>query len=371
MSSLVRRCRPRLVVLAAGLACLLSACGGGDAKAPQAAASAPAGGGKAALTVSTTRPTAVDWPHTLTANGSVAAWQEAVVGPELGGLRITEVRVNVGDKVRKGQVLARLAGESVAADAAAARAGVAEAEATLVEAQANLERTRQLREAGMASAQQLVQGETAVGTAEARLQAQRARQRAEAVRLAQTTVVAPDDGVISARSATVGSIAQGELFRLIRGGRLEWRAEVTEVEMQRLKPGMSARLVLPGGGEIAGRVRVLAPTVDPQTRIGLVYVDLPEGSPARAGMFARGRFETGSTQALSLPQSAVMLRDGFSYVLVLQPDSRVRLLKVATGRRVGDRVEIASGLTADAQVVVSGGAFLADGDRVRVAPAAR
>ena len=168
------------------------------------------------------------------------------------------------------------------------------------------------------------------------------------MRLAQTRVLAPDDGIISARAATVGSLTQPgqELFRLIRGGRLEWRAEVTEAELSRLAPGSTATLIMPNGTQVRGRVRMVAPTVDPQTRNGLVYVDLPPDAPAaavRAGMFARGEFELGQAPALTLPQSAVLLREGFAYVFRLDGDSRVVQTKVGVGRRAGDRIEITDG----------------------------
>jgi len=116
-------------------------------------------------------------------------------------------------------------------------------------------------------------------------------------------------------------------------------------------------------------VRMVAPTVDPQTRNGLVYVDLPSPGNARAGMFARGDFEIGSGSGLTLPQSAVLLRDGFSYVLKVGPDSKITQVKVGVGRRVGDRIEITSGVDAAARVVAAGGGFLGDGDIVRVVDA--
>jgi RND family efflux transporter MFP subunit len=186
-------------------------------------------------------------------------------------------------------------------------------------------------------------------------------------------VLAPDNGVISARLATVGQTPQAgqELFRLIRDGRLEWRAEVTATELARIRPGMAVSLV-PAGPDtqrIEGKVRMVAPTVDPQTRNAIVYVDLPQPGAARAGMFARGEFELGRGSALTLPQSAVVMREGFSYVYRIQPDNRVAQVKVDTGRRVGDRVEITGGLEPDARVVASGAAFLADGDLVRIVEA--
>ena len=327
---------------------------------------------KPALTVTTTTPLSETLPQRLAANGNIAAWQEASVGTEANGLRLVEVRVNVGDDVKRGQVLATFASATVEADAAQIRAAVAEAEAALAEAAANAQRARDLAASGALSKQQIEQYLTAERTAQARLEAQRAAATAQQLRLAQTRVVAPDDGVISARSATVGAVlpAGQELFRLIRRGRLEWRAEVPADDLARLKPGLPATLHLPGGAAVAGKLRMLAPTIDAQTRNGIAYVDLAAAPAARAGMFARGEFELGSTPALTLPQSAVQLRDGFSYVLRVGADSKVTQTKVATGRRIGERIEITGGLDAAARVVAAGGGFLVDGDTVRIAEAA-
>jgi RND family efflux transporter MFP subunit len=184
-------------------------------------------------------------------------------------------------------------------------------------------------------------------------------------------VLAPDAGIISARNASVGQVvANGaELFRLIRQGRLEWRAEVPSSDLAQIRPGTRVTVTPAGGEPIGGLVRTVAPTVDPQTRNGIVYVDLPTPGSARAGMFGRGEFETGSSSALTLPQSAVQLRDGFSYVFKVGPDNKVTQAKIDVGRRVGDRIEVTGGLAADARVVATGGGFLAEGDTVRIVDA--
>lgn len=326
-----------------------------------------------ALSVVAITPRAEDWARVLAANGNIAPWQEAIIGAEVGGHRIMEVRVNVGDAVKRGDVLARISPDTLAAELAQSRAAAAEAEATLAEARANAERARQIEHTGAYSAQQIAQFVTAAETARARLNAARAKVQADELRLAHTRVLAPDDGVISARVATVGQTPQAgqELFRLIRDGRLEWRAEVTATELARIRPGMTVALVPagPDAQRIEGKVRMVAPTVDPQTRNAIVYVDLPKPGGARAGMFARGEFELGRGTALTLPQSAVVMREGFSYVYRIQADNRVSQVKVSTGRRVGDRVEITDGLEPEARVVASGAAFLADGDLVRIVEA--
>jgi RND family efflux transporter MFP subunit len=247
---------------------------------------------------------------------------------------------------------------------------VAEAEANLAEAAANAQRARELQGSGALSAQQVAQLLTAERTAQARLEAVKAAQQVQQLRLQQAQVLAPDSGVISARSATVGAVVPAgmELFRLIRQGRLEWRGEVAATELAQIARGQKVTLGATGAGApVVGTVRQVAPTVDAATRNALVYVDLPDtGGRLKAGMFARGEFATGSSTALTLPQTAVLLRDGFSYVFVLGADNRVAQRKVATGRRSGERIEILQGLDEQARVVASGGGFLADGDTVRV-----
>ena len=329
-----------------------------------------------ALTVTTVRPQRVSMPVKLAANGNIAAWQEAIVGAEANGLRLTQVNVNVGDRVSKGQVLATLASDTLRAEVAQSRASLAEAEAAAADAANNAQRARTLQGTGALSASQINQYLTAEKTAQARAQAARALVQAQQARLGQTEVVAPDSGIISVRAATVGAVVNGgtELFRLIRQGRLEWRAEVTSSELGRITTGTTAQVTAANGARLSGRVRMIGPTVDPQTRSALVYVDvapLPgNAGQAKAGMFARGEFDLGATPALTVPQAAVAIRDGFSYAYRVEPDGRVSQLKVQTGRLAGDQVEIVGGLTPDARIVATGAGFLNDGDLVRVADAA-
>ena len=328
-----------------------------------------------ALTVSVAKPETSELTVTLSANGNVAAWQEAVVGSESNGLRLAEVRVNVGDVVKKGQLLAVFSPETVNADVAQARASLAEAKATAADAAGNAARARTLAQTGALSQQQINQYQTTEQTAKARVEAAEAVLAAQQVRGRNTRVLAPDDGVISARSATVGSVvaAGTELFRLIRQGRLEWRAEVTSAEIARIALGTPVFVVGASGAQVQGKVRSIAPTVDPQTRAALVYVDLPpvqQNTGIKAGMFARGDFELGRSSAPTVPQSAIVPRDGFNNLFLLKDDNRVSQLKVQTGRRVGDRVEITSALPQGARMVVQGAGFLNDGDLVKVVDAA-
>lgn len=341
----------------------------GEHDTPPAAAAAAAAAGQPALTVAVTTLQSATFPTRISANGNIGAWQEASIGSEADGLRLVEVTVNVGDRVTRGQLLARFAAETVEAELAYSRATAAEAQETLVEATANGERARVLQQSGALSAQLIQQYLSAERTAQARLDAAKAMLRTQQLRLAQTQVLAPDDGVISARAATLGAVlpAGQELFRLIRGGRIEWRAEVAAAELDRLQPGQRARITTAGGDTLEGRVRILSPMIDTQTRNGLVYVDLPASDAVRAGMFVRGEFDLGDRQVQALPQSALQVRDGFSYVLRVGADLRVIQSKVTAGHRLGDQVEILDGLGTDDRVVAFGTAFLGDGDLVRVA----
>ncbi|CAK0770106.1 RND transporter [Gammaproteobacteria bacterium] len=323
---------------------------------------------KAALTVTTTLPSLVEWPTLLTANGDIHAWREAIVSSEANGLRISEVLVDVGDHVHKGQELIRLQSDTVVAEYDQTRASLAEMEATLAEARANAERARQLEVRGALSAQQITQYLTGEQTAKARVEVLKARMKSDQLRLAQTHVLAPDEGTITTRTATLGTVTQPgqELFRLICRDRLEWRAELPAADLVRVKHGMKVRVTTASKGEVTGQVRLIAPTLDPRTRTGLVYVDLNNYGDARMGMFARGEIEIGLATALVLPQSAVMSRDGFSYVYRVGPDNRIIQTKVALGQRVGERIAILKGLDASAPVVSSGVGFLSDGDLVRL-----
>ncbi len=341
-----------------------------DANAPKTSASP-----KAAMTITTAKPSQSALPLRLAANGNIAAWQEASVGSESGGLKLLEVRANVGDVVQRDHVLAVFAAESVQADLALARANLAEAQAQAADAAANAERARSLQPSGALSAQQISQYSTADLSAKARVQSAQAAVQQQELRLKHCQVLAPDSGVISARSATVGAVLSPgvELFRLIRQSRLEWRAEVTASELGRIKVGTPVQVTSASGSTVSGKVRMVAPTVDAQTRNALVYVDLavtPANASVKAGMFARGEFALGSSGALTVPQQAVVVRDGFNYVFTVGKDNKVAQQKVEAGRRVGEQVEILKGLGADATIAVAGAGFLNDGDTVRMAPAA-
>lgn len=321
--------------------------------------------------VTTEAPQRQRLPIRLPTDGEISAWQEASLGAESNGLKVAEVLVDVGETVKQGQVLARFAGETVAAELSQARAALNEAETAAAEAKANARRASSLARSGALSQQQIDQYQTADRTAQARLRSARAALSARLQQYRYTELLAPDDGLISARTATVGSVpgVGTELFRLIRQGRLEWRAEVGADELLAIQPGTRAELHRRGAPALPLTVRAVSPSVDPKTRTALVYLDVPAAAGVRAGMFAQGAFVLGESEAMTVPAESVVPRDGFNFVYRLNADGHVQGVKVTTGRRVDDRVEVVpadgSALDADSRVVVKGAGFLADGDRVK------
>ena len=330
-----------------------------------------AGEGKAALTVSLVSPISTTWPERFAVSGDVSAWQESVIGAEVGGLKLEEVLVNIGDTVRKGQVLARFSEETTRADLAQTEASVAEAEANLAFYRDQAERARRLSGTGTVSREQELQYDANEQTGAAKLASAKAQLMNQQLKLRYTQVLAPDDGLISSRTATVGAVLStgAELFRLIRQSRLEWRAEVPAERLARMSPGLEVSLQPAGAPAVVGRIRQISPVVSSATRTGLVYVDLPEPGRLKAGMYVSGQITFGDTPALHVPESVIVYRDGYQYAMKVDTARRIHQLKVTVGRRQGSQVEILSGVAPGDELVASGGSFLNENDRVLVVAA--
>ena len=336
---------------------LLTACG--ESPAP---ATIPS------LTVETVSPGVREIAREITASGAIAAWEEVSVGVELSGLRVSEVGVEVGDAVRRGDVLLRLDARTLEAQAAQSAASVAQAEANADVAARRAKRTGELAVGRFVSQQDAEQAAAEATSAQAQLRTARAADDAAQVQLGFTVVRAPHDGVISARAVQPGQVAAagGELLRLIRDGRLEWRAELAEADLIRVAAGTPVRLTGPANATIEGHVRQVSPALDPQRRTGTVYADLPQSGALRAGMFAAGRLVLGEARALTVPLEAVVRRDGRAYVFVVDVQNRARERRIETGTEAGSAIEVRSGLKTGERVVARGAGFLGDGDLVRV-----
>ena len=314
-------------------------------------------------------------PVRLAADGEVVAWQEASVASESNSLTLSEVLVNVGDRVKKGQVLARFNGRTVAEDVTQAKAALAEAKAGAMEARANARRARRLRGTDTISEQQIEQYVSADRTARAKVRSAAAALASKRQNWQNVELRAPDDGVISARDATEGSVpaAGTELFKLIRQGRLEWQAELGSEEVMRVRPGNRVEVYTADGEPVEAKMRARAPSENTKKRTTLVYVDVADSPGLWAGMFAHGSFDLGESPALTVPMEALVPSDGFMYVYRLKEDDHVERIRVTAGRQEGNRIEITpvgnAKLTEADRVVVEGAAFLTDDDLVKVAGA--
>jgi len=338
-----------------------------DSKQPTAIASKTVPPG--ARPVSVLHPKIETWPERLEASGNIMPWHESHISTEVGGLRLASVLVSEGDLVKKGQVLARFDTATVETDQDVATAQRVEAEAVLAQAVATLERANRLAPSGGVSRQELTLYETQKNTAEARLNAARAQVKRQQIKIELATVNAPDDGLISSSSAQEGSIVQAgsELFRLIRQGRLEWRAEVRGEMLHKLSAGQEIMVRSPQGGEVKGRVRRVSPTVDIATRNGLVYVDLPQGTDLKAGLYVSGSIALGKSKALVIPASAILRQGNLTQVFKVDAEGRIEAGEVKTGRSRDDQVEILAGLDEDTQIVAKDTKGLKNGDLVKIA----
>lgn len=347
------------------LTSLVAACGG----SPEVPAPTPS------LVVTTVSPVSQQMERTIAVSGSVAAWQEMFLGVELTGIRVAEVLVEVGDNVRAGQPLLRLDTRTLEVQARQADASVAQARASLELARANADRGATLVKEGLISSSNADELRATLTSAEAQLSTAEADREAARLRLGFATLRAPDDGIISARSVQPGQIVSSgtDLLRLIRQGRIEWRAELTEADLTHVKIGTPVELTSPSGERIKGQVRAVSPSVDPETRMGMLYADLPVPGDLRSGMFAQGQILLGTATASVLPRESVIFRDGYPYVFVARAGDKpgdgatfnVEQRRITVGGQRGEFTEVQSGLKADERIVVRGAGFLSDGDLVR------
>lgn len=322
-----------------------------------------------ALTVRTAAVRLNPVQRVVVGDGSVVPWQELSVGVEAGGLRVAEVRVEEGDRVRQGDVLAQLADAVPAAQAAQAQASVREAEAAAQIAQSDFRRSVELMRGDNVARQTLEQRQAEAAQSAARLAAAQARRDEAVARLAQTRILAPADGVVLKRGILPGTVVGmgQEAFRILRDGRLELDARVPELELALVRPGQRVRITH-GGTQTTGTVRALAPVVAGDTRLGVVHVALPPESTLQPGMFARAEILPDPRPAPIVPASAIVFRDGRAAVFVVPAGSdRVEARLIETGVRDGENVEVRGGLREGERVVATGAGFLTDGDHVRLA----
>ena len=332
---------------------------------------------QAVLSVETVMPSQDNIGNTLSADGTINAKDVANVSPKVNkvnGVAIEQVLVEEGDRVKAGQVLAIFDTDAMRQQVLQAEADVAEAEATLANATADAARVLPLIEIDAISRQEADRYRTSKLQAEAALQASKARLSTQRLSVKNANVVAPVSGVISEKMAEVGMVAGGEpLFTIIKGGILEWRADIDPKLLGEVSVGTPVRVSLPAGDSVMGKVNRIAPTADDNRQI-TIYASLVPNSKVRAGMYQTGEFLLGSTSAQTVPNSAIVSNDGYDYVMLVtniksqdgQNIGRIKQQRVSLGERFGDNVALTEPLPADSRLVKQGGSFLNDGDLVRI-----
>lgn len=357
-----------------------------------------------AVTVATVESAQVS--RTLSTTGTVAAYDLLPITPRASGLQIRQVLVDEGDTVTAGQVMAVLDDSVVRSQIAEAEASLesaravvqqrqaayAQAEATLKEAEANLQRYDTLSQEGVVSRQEYDSRATAtttareavrvagadISSAEAQIRSAEARLQQLQTQLEQTLVVAPADGIVAERMARVGNVssASDPLFSIIRDRLLELQVKVPETQLPQIPVGAQVKITSDADARIQlqGRVREIAPLIDPETREATVSIDLPGSPLLRSGMFLQADVVTSTAPGAVVPAQAVLPQpDGTMRVYRLVEGDRVEATTVEVGEimnpnldRDSATMEVLSGLNPGDRVVVSGAGYIKDGDRVTV-----
>ncbi|GEP00339.1 efflux RND transporter periplasmic adaptor subunit [Methylobacterium haplocladii] len=339
--------------------------------------------------------------ESVVVTGTLVPRDEILVTPEIDGYRVTEVLVEEGMRVQRGQVLARLSHDlidrqlvqqSALVDKASAavpqaQSSIEQAEATETEARLSYDRARQLLQTGNATAVVMESRTAALRQAEGKLafarnglliakaelaQAKAVQDELE-LRLARTEIRAPEAGIVNRRTARVGitaSSAAEPLFRLIARGEIELEGEVIETKLPLLHEGRPAWIELGSGERVRGSVRAVYPEVDKASRLGKVRIRLDADPRLRIGTFARGAVELARTRGVTVPQASVLYGGTKGSSVLVAAGGRVEAREVRIGLSDDDDIEIRTGLTEGERVVARAGSFLRDGDRVRPIPVA-
>jgi len=321
--------------------------------------------------VSVTTVEAIELADVVTFSGAIAARDEAAISAEGEGGRVSALNAEVGDRVKAGQVLARLDTSLVAPQVASLEASLQESKANAAVAEADYRRAQAVASTGALSAQEIERRGAAAIAAGAKVKVVSAQLAEAQARLRRTDVRAPFDGIVLTRSAEVGQLAGpggAPLFRLGRAGGIEMRGNVAERDLPRLAPGQPARVRVTGVEQaFEGKVRLIGAVIDPQTRLGSVRIDLPANRDLRPGAFARGEISVGSGRRPLLPQTAVMSDTTGNYVFVVDASSKVERRDVRVEGSRAEGVVIGSGLQGGEKVVTTAGPYLRAGEAVRIA----
>ncbi|WP_380880058.1 hemolysin secretion protein D [Sphingomonas sp. DBB INV C78] len=304
----------------------------------------------------------------ISATGNLAARREMPVGVAGEGGIVTAVRVEPGDWVSKGQVLATVDRQVQVQQSAQMNAQIAAAEADARLAQNELDRAKKLVARGFISQADIDRKTATRDAALARVRVTRAQYGEMNARLARLDIRAPEAGLVLARVIEPGQIVAAggpPLFRLAKGGEMELLARLAESDLARLAVGQTAS-VTPVGTTTSfqGQIWQLSPVIDPETRQGTARIALAYDKALRPGGFAAAEITSGRVDAPLLPESAVQSDEKGNFVYVIGADDKVSRRDVKTGTVSNAGIAILSGLSGNERVVFSAGAFLNPGDKV-------
>ena len=303
--------------------------------------------------------------------GTIEARHDLPIGDAGQAGRITAVYVQVGDRVRKGQILARIDDSVLEPQVSELVASLAKARAQAKLSASEYRRALAIGPQGGLSEQNIEQRQAtaAMDAANVRMvAAQLAHKRAE---LALTRVVAPVAGIVLTRKAEVGQVASPggpALFSIEDQGRVELVGQVAEQDLAALKVGQHASVHLVGYPRLfPGRIWLLNPTVDPQSRLGQVRIALEPSPALRPGAFARATIMVNRAERPVVPQTAILSDSTGTYVYVVNSHDRVERRSVTVGNVTPSGVVVDRGLTGRERVVNLAGGFLRNGETVGVA----
>jgi HlyD family secretion protein len=323
-------------------------------------------------TVSVTEVGVSTVPTTIEIIGTIAARYDMPIGVEGDAGRVAAIYVEAGDRVTRGQVLARLNVSVLQPQVANLEAALEQARAEADLAEAEYQRAVAVGASGALSVEETQRRKSGSATAVAKVKFAAAQLAEARARLARAEVRAPVDGTILTRNVEVGQTATpgGEaLFRLSQGGEVELRGQVAEQDLPLLKVGQDVSVRLTGTSQVyPGQVRLLGAVIDPQTRLGTVRVALKPEPNLRPGAFARAEVTVSNAERTVLPQTAVLTDDNGTYVLIVTPQNRIERRAVHVSGIVGNGVSIADGVKSKEAVVATAGAFLQQGEVVRPVP---
>ena len=297
-------------------------------------------------------------PMVIEGTGTIAAWQEAPIGAEVGGLTAVKLMVDEGQSVKVGDPLIQM-------NDVLLKAQFRQAEAQAHQAQRSYDRAKDLFDKGYFSQAALDNATSARETTQAALQTAQTQ-------LNSATIRAPISGIITSRKAVLGQIVQpgAELFRIVRDGRIELNMEVVESKLALLHPGQNVTVRSEAGNAVAGTVRIVTPSVDPSSRLGTARISIPWSSGLRPGMFASASIETGTANAMMIPQKAIIYNQNKPAVFRVGDDGRAHKTTVTLGQAPGDSIVVADGLAVGDRVITTGAGFLVDNDKVTFTHAA-